>query len=64
MAKHLNIDEKKVPSNIASYGNTSAGTVPILLAECVEKGSIKEGDLVLLSAFGGGLTWGAMLLRW
>lgn len=64
MAKHLSIDEKKVPSNIASYGNTSAGTVPILLAECVENGSIKEGDLVLLSAFGGGLTWGAMLLRW
>lgn len=64
MAKHLGIADEKVLSNIASYGNTSAGTVPILLAESVANGTIKRGDLVMLSAFGGGLTWGAMLVRW
>ncbi len=64
MAKQLNISNDKVLSNIANYGNTSAATVPILLAEAALDNVIKQGDLVLLSAFGGGVTWGAVLLRW
>ena len=64
MAKHLGIDTNKVLVNVDKYGNTSAASLPILLAEASEEGSLKKGDLVLLSAFGGGLTWGAVLLRW
>ena len=50
--------------NIEKYGNTTAGTIPIGLDEAVETGRIKKDDLVLLSAFGGGFTWGSVLLRW
>ena len=64
MSKQLGIEDDKVLANVATYGNTSAASVPILLAESVEKGIIKEGDLVLLSGVGGGMTWGAILLRW
>jgi 3-oxoacyl-[acyl-carrier-protein] synthase-3 len=63
MAKGLGATPEKVLSNVDKYGNTSAGTVPILLAES-DKSVIKKGDLVLLSAFGGGLTWAAALVRW
>lgn len=63
MAKHMNIPENKVLMNLAKYGNTSAASIPILLAEKVEDGTVSEGDLVLLSAFGGGVTWGVVLLR-
>ncbi|MCC6931721.1 MAG: ketoacyl-ACP synthase III [Deltaproteobacteria bacterium] len=64
MAKQLGIPEERVPSNIARYGNTSAGTIPILLTEMIDLGRLKKGDLVLLSAVGAGITWGAILLRW
>jgi 3-oxoacyl-[acyl-carrier-protein] synthase-3 len=64
MAKQLKVSEERIPMNLQKYGNTSAATIPMLLAECVAEGRIKKGDLVLLSAVGGGLSWGAVLLRW
>ncbi len=54
----------KVFLNIAEYGNTSAATVPIALDEVVRAGRLEPGKLVILCAFGAGLTWGATLLRW
>lgn len=59
----LGIPEDKVPSNIARYGNTSAGTIPILLDELRRAGRAKEGDLVCFFALGAGLNWGAALMR-
>jgi len=64
VAKQLKLPEEKNLMNVQKYGNTSAASLPILLAESVENGTLKKGDLVLLSAVGGGMTWGAVLLRW
>ncbi len=64
MAKHLGVPEEKVLLNIQKYGNTSAASIPILLAESEAAGKIRPGDLLMLSAFGGGFTWGAVLMRW
>lgn len=64
VADRLNVDLSKVYSNIAVHGNTSSASIPIALDECVEAGTIKEGDLVLMASFGGGVTWGAVLMRW
>lgn len=64
VGKSLNVPEEKVYVNVNRYGNTSAASIPIALYEAVEEGRIKKGDLVLLVAFGGGLTWGATLMRW
>jgi 3-oxoacyl-[acyl-carrier-protein] synthase-3 len=50
--------------NIDKYGNTSAASVPIALVEAVAAGRIKDGDNVLLTAFGGGLTWASSVIRW
>lgn len=64
VADRLNVDMVKVYSNIAVHGNTSSASIPIALDECVEAGRIKEGDLVLMTSFGGGVTWGAVLVQW
>lgn len=64
IAKDMKVPEEKVLMNVQRFGNTSAGSIPILMAESAEKGIIKKGDLLLLSAFGGGVTWGGVLLRW
>jgi 3-oxoacyl-[acyl-carrier-protein] synthase-3 len=64
VADRLNVDLSKVYSNIAVHGNTSSASIPIALDECVESGRIKPGDLVLMASFGGGVTWGAVLMRW
>jgi 3-oxoacyl-[acyl-carrier-protein] synthase-3 len=64
VADRLNVDMSKVYSNIAVHGNTSSASIPIALDECVEAGRIKSGDLVLMASFGGGVTWGAVLMRW
>jgi 3-oxoacyl-[acyl-carrier-protein] synthase-3 len=64
VADRLNVDMEKVYSNIAVHGNTSSASIPIALDECVEAGRIKEGDLVLMASFGGGVTWGAVLVQW
>jgi len=63
-ANRLHIDPAKVVSTVAFHGNTSAASVPLALATAVADGRIKRGDLVLLEAMGGGLTWGAGLIRW
>ena len=64
VGKQLKIDPKKVYKNIEHYGNTSAASIPIALDECARSGRVKSGDLVLMTAFGAGLTWGAVLMRW
>ncbi|WP_027723169.1 beta-ketoacyl-ACP synthase III [Maridesulfovibrio zosterae] len=63
VGKKLGVPEEKVFVNVDKYGNTSAASIPIALAEAKESGFIKNGDLVLLTTFGGGLTWGASLIR-
>ncbi len=64
LAEKLGISKEKVYVNIHKYGNTSAASIPIALHEAIKEGRIKRGDLILLTAMGGGLTWGAMLLRY
>lgn len=60
----LGVDPAKVFSNISRIGNTSSASIPICLDECVRSGRVKKGDLILMSAFGAGVTWGSVLLRW
>jgi 3-oxoacyl-[acyl-carrier-protein] synthase-3 len=60
----LEMTDEKVVINIQHYGNTSAATVPIALDEALREGRVEKGKLVVLVAFGAGLTWGATLLRW
>jgi 3-oxoacyl-[acyl-carrier-protein] synthase-3 len=62
--KRARIPMDKTMVTIHKYGNVSAGTIPIALAEADREGRLKEGDIVLLAAFGGGFTWGAAVLRW
>ncbi len=64
VGKQLGFPEEKVLMNVQKFGNTSAASLPILLAESSQNGKLKPGDVVMLSAFGGGVTWGAVLLRW
>jgi 3-oxoacyl-[acyl-carrier-protein] synthase-3 len=64
VASRLNVDPAIVYSNIAYHGNTSSASIPIALDECIEKGMVHEGDLVLLASFGGGVTWGGVLVKW
>jgi len=59
----LKVPVEKVPSNIAKYGNTSAGTIPILMDELLREGRVKRGDLLCFLALGAGLHWGAALMR-
>ena len=63
VAKQLGFPAHKVPHNIERYGNTTAGTLPILYHECVQDGRIKPGMLVCFTALGSGLHWGAALYR-
>jgi 3-oxoacyl-[acyl-carrier-protein] synthase III len=63
-AKRLGVPAGKVFTNIASYGNTSAASIPIALCEALEGGRIPPGGNVVLVAFGGGLTWAAAVVRW
>ena len=63
-SERCNISDEKVLINIDRYGNTTAGTIPIGMNEAVEDGKIKDGDIVLLAAFGAGFTWGSILLKW
>ena len=63
VASRLGVPEEKVYSNIAEMGNTSSASIPIALDECIQSGRIKEGSVVLLTAFGGGVTWGGTVIR-
>src|SRR3954469_4045263 len=64
VAKRLHFPMEKVFVNIQRYGNTSAASVPIAIAEAAQAGRLRRGDKVLLVAFGGGFTWGASVLEW
>jgi 3-oxoacyl-[acyl-carrier-protein] synthase-3 len=61
-ASRIGLDEKKVMLNIMRYGNTTNGTIPLCLHEWESK--LKKGDNLIISAFGGGFTWGALYLKW
>jgi 3-oxoacyl-[acyl-carrier-protein] synthase-3 len=64
IGNRLNVPIEKVALNLQKYGNTSSATIPTCFDEYVEAGKIKKGDLVLLTTFGGGLTWAAGIIRW
>lgn len=62
--RKLALRDDQVYNNIQKYGNTTAATIPILLDECVRGGRVKDGDLVVLTAFGAGFSWGSVACRW
>jgi 3-oxoacyl-[acyl-carrier-protein] synthase-3 len=64
IAKILGLTYEQVYNNIQKYGNTTAASIPIALAQANEKGLIKEGDLICLAAFGSGFTWASALMKW
>ncbi|HKN88401.1 MAG TPA: beta-ketoacyl-ACP synthase III [Nitrospiraceae bacterium] len=64
VAERLQLPMEKVFMNIDRYGNTSAASIPLALDEAVKAGRIKEGSLVMIGAFGAGLTWASALIRW
>jgi 3-oxoacyl-[acyl-carrier-protein] synthase-3 len=63
-AERMELDMSKVMINIDRYGNTTAATIPLCLSEWWESGKLKKGHKVVLSAFGAGYTWGAVLVKW
>lgn len=62
--KQLGFPDEKVFNNIQKYGNTTAASIPIALSEAKAAGKIKQGDTVLMTAFGAGFTWGSVLIKW
>jgi 3-oxoacyl-[acyl-carrier-protein] synthase-3 len=62
--KKFKLSDDQVYNNIMRYGNTTAASIPIALTEAWEEGRIREGDLVVLAAFGSGFTWGSVIIRW
>ena len=64
VASRLGLPMEKVVMNMDRYGNTSAASIPLALDEAVRGGRVREGNLILMEAFGGGLTWGSVLVRW
>jgi 3-oxoacyl-[acyl-carrier-protein] synthase-3 len=63
-ANRMGLGMEKVMVNIEKYGNTTAATIPICLSEWHDEGKLKKGDNIVLSSFGAGFTWGAVLLKW
>ncbi|MGN1357010.1 MAG: 3-oxoacyl-[acyl-carrier-protein] synthase III C-terminal domain-containing protein, partial [Succinivibrionaceae bacterium] len=64
VARRLKEPMDKFPMTIAKYGNTSTASIPLLLNDMVEQGMLKDGDKIIMSGFGAGMTWGAVLLEW
>lgn len=62
--KKFKLNDDQVFNNIQKYGNTTAASIPIALTEAWEEGKIKEGDTVVLAAFGSGFTWGSVIINW
>ena len=60
----LGIPREKVPMQVDRYGNTSAGSIPLVVDEAYRAGRIRSGDAILMCGFGAGLTWGTALFRW
>jgi 3-oxoacyl-[acyl-carrier-protein] synthase-3 len=63
-ANRLGFDEERTIVNIDRYGNTSAASIPLALAEAADDGRLRDRDLVLMSGFGAGMTWASALLQW
>jgi 3-oxoacyl-[acyl-carrier-protein] synthase-3 len=64
VADRMGVGMDKVYCNVQRFGNTSAASIPIALDEAVRQGKIRDNDIVVLNACGGGLTWGASVVRW
>ena len=64
VANRLMIPEQKIISNLEKYGNTSAASIPLALDEAIESYKIKPNDLIIISGFGAGLTWGTIIVKW
>jgi 3-oxoacyl-[acyl-carrier-protein] synthase-3 len=64
VGERMKFPAERVYKNVDRYGNTSAASIPIALDECLHEGRIKPGDMVLMTAFGAGLVWGSVLVRW
>ncbi|WP_411334634.1 beta-ketoacyl-ACP synthase III [Metabacillus indicus] len=62
--ERLELPVEKMSKTVHKYGNTSAASIPISLVEEIEAGTVKDGDVVVMVGFGGGLTWGAIAMRW
>ena len=64
VARRLKEPMDKFPMTISKYGNTSTASIPLLLDDMLKKGMLKQGDKIIMSGFGAGMTWGAVLLEW
>lgn len=64
IGRRLSVDSDKVVATVGSQANTSAATIPLALTHAVENGRVKSGDLIAMTALGGGFTWGSSLIRW
>ena len=64
VAKRLGMPMEKVITNLSSYGNTSAGSIPLALDEAVRSGKVKKGDVIACAGFGAGLSWGSAIFKW
>eukprot|EP00562_Extubocellulus_spinifer_P003024 CAMPEP_0178488006 /NCGR_PEP_ID=MMETSP0696-20121128/9626_1 /TAXON_ID=265572 /ORGANISM="Extubocellulus spinifer, Strain CCMP396" /LENGTH=404 /DNA_ID=CAMNT_0020115739 /DNA_START=150 /DNA_END=1364 /DNA_ORIENTATION=- len=64
VADRLGVPKEKIITNLASYGNTSAGSIPLALDEAVRDGKVKKGDVIACAGFGAGLSWGSAILKW
>ena len=64
VANKLSIDSKKIISNLSKYGNTSAASIPLALDEALINKQIMNGDIIVISGFGAGLTWGTIIIKW
>ena len=64
VAQRLGFGDDRVISNLDRYGNTSSASIPLALFEAVDDGRVHDGDLILLSGFGAGMTWASALVRW
>ena len=60
----LKFSKEKILSNLQNYGNTSAGTIPLMIDEAIRNKTIKQNDIIATSGFGAGLSWGAALIKW
>ena len=56
--------QKALAEEVAKYGNTSAGSIPLALDQAVREGKVKEGDVIACAGFGAGLSWGAAIVKW
>jgi 3-oxoacyl-[acyl-carrier-protein] synthase-3 len=63
-AERMGLDRSKVMINIDRFGNTTAATIPLCLSEWWQSGKLRKGQHVVMSAFGAGFTWGAILMQW